>query len=75
MSVTKVLRQQDILSHIEKLAFWYYILFASFLIILSLIIAITMAEETNEMEKVERILLELNKTGLSYLKYRMQSII
>ena len=34
-----------------------------------------MAEETNEMEKVERILLELNKTGLSYLKYRMQSII
>lgn len=34
-----------------------------------------MAEETNEMEKVEKILLELNKTGLSYLKYRKQSMI
>lgn len=47
MSVTKVLRKQDILSHIENLAFWYYILFLSFLIILSLIIAIAMAEESN----------------------------
>lgn len=34
-----------------------------------------MTEEANEMEKVEKILLELNKTGLSYLKYRKQSVI
>jgi hypothetical protein len=30
-----------------------------------------MREEGMETGKVEKILLELNKTGLSYLKYRM----
>lgn len=34
-----------------------------------------MIDEPLETEKVEKILLELNKTGLSYLKYRSKLLI